>query len=246
MANIKIVVDVRETRLYEYMLNMLPDDNVVCQALDIGDVEVSCENPKFHFIFERKTEKDLAASIKDGRYREQKLRMLHTTYKHHCTYIIENPYHWESHACPSSQYIGAIMNTMYRDGMHVVVVPSTQATAEWIVRLIEKCKEHPDKFVEASSADCDYLAMRRVKTKRQDNIDVATCYQLQLCQIPGISQKIASAIAEKFPSWKAMYGALNGCDTEEAKVKLICQVPMIGGKKAKAFLEFIQETAATV
>lgn len=237
----KVIVDVRESRLYEYLVDMLPDIDVSTAPLDIGDAEIVIEDPQVRLIFERKTEKDLAASIKDGRYREQKMRMLHTTHKHHCTYIIENDNHWATHACPSASYTGAIFNTMYRDGIHVVIVPNTRATAQWIAKVAEKCKENPTKFVATNSADCDYLAMRKVKTKKQENIDVKTCFQLQLCQVPGISSKLATSIAEVYPSWRALFTALDTHSSLDAKIKMLIQIPLIGDKKAKGFLEFIQE-----
>jgi crossover junction endonuclease MUS81 len=243
---VRVIVDTRERKLYEILVHMLGDIPLEQEALYIGDVQIIIEHdPKpILLIFERKTEKDLAASIKDGRYREQKLRMLHTTNTHHCTYIIENSLHWESHACPSSSYVGAIMNTMYRDGMHVVIVPGIQSTAEWICKVAEKCKEHPHKFVATSTADQEYISMCRVKTKRQENIDVRTCYQLQLCQIPGISQKLAGSIAEAYPSWRCLLDALQACASLEDRVRVLTQIPLIGTKKAQTFLQFIQENIA--
>ena len=241
---VRVIVDIRERKLFEVLMNMLGDIPLEQETLDIGDIQIRIEHePKpILLIFERKTEKDLAASIKDGRYREQKLRMLHTTQTHHCTYIIENPLHWESHACPSSSYVGAIMNTMYRDGMHVVIVPGIQSTAEWICKVAEKCVEHPHKFVATSAADQEYLSMCRVKTKRQENIDVRTCFQLQLCQVPGISQKLATSIAEVYPSWRSLLDALHTCASHEDRIRLLSKIPLIGSKKAQAFLEFIQES----
>ena len=247
---VRVIVDTRERKLYELLIDMLGGGEGVPvdqEPLDVGDIQIIVQHdPKqIVLIFERKTEKDLAASIKDGRYREQKLRMLHTTNTHHCTYIIENPYHWDVHACPSSSYIGAIMNTMYRDGMHVVIVPNVQSTAEWICKVAEKCVEHPHKFVATSSADKEYLSMCRVKTKKQDNIDVQTCFQLQLCQIPGISQKLATSISEKYPSWRALLGSLNECSSLDERVRLLTKIPLIGDKKARTFLEYIQENIIT-
>jgi ERCC4-type nuclease len=246
---VRVLVDTRERKLYELLIDMMPSNIPLEQdTLAVGDIQVVIQHePKpIVLIFERKTEKDLAASIKDGRYREQKLRMLHTTNTHHCTYIIENPLHWDSRVCPSSSYVGAIMNTMYRDGMHVVIVPGLQSTAEWICKVAEKCVEHPHKFVATSSADQDYLSMCRVKTKRQDNIDVRTCFQLQLCQIPGISQKLATSISDIYPSWRALLDALQACGScVEDRVRLLSKIPLIGDKKARTFLEYIQENIIT-
>lgn len=246
--SLRVVVDIRERQLYEHLIDMMSLDHVTIdhEVLDIGDVQIVIQHEAkpIVLIFERKTESDLASSIKDGRYREQKLRMLHTTETHHCTYIIENPKHWESYAYSSPSYVGAIVNTMYRDKMHVVIVPSVRATAQWICKVVEKCIEHPHKFVSASSGDQAYLSMCRVKTKKQDNIDVPTCFQLMLCQIPGISQKLATSISAIYPSWRVLLNALHACHSVDERVKLLSKIPLIGEKKARTFLHFIQEDVA--
>ena len=45
--------------------------------LDIGDIHI-CSDEKLLVIIERKTYDDLSTSIKDGRYKEQKNRMIHS------------------------------------------------------------------------------------------------------------------------------------------------------------------------
>ena len=81
MGDISITVDVRERELIRILGN---DANV--KALDMGDVLV---RSGWEWVFERKTLDDLAASIKDGRYREQKSRLLAHYPPHRITYILE-------------------------------------------------------------------------------------------------------------------------------------------------------------
>ena len=78
-----IIIDSRETNLYEKLLNR--NIEIIKKQLEIADIHIIVNENIF--VFERKTAADLLSSIKDGRYKEQKLRMM-TTYKN-CNYIIE-------------------------------------------------------------------------------------------------------------------------------------------------------------
>ena len=66
-----MVIDTRETKLLHYMKNL---KFVKVSQLDVGDIHYRI-NGKTVFIIERKTLEDLANSIKDGRFREQKIRL---------------------------------------------------------------------------------------------------------------------------------------------------------------------------
>ena len=74
----QVLVDCRESSLLNQMnaQNLLYDlsINIVSKNLNLGDIVISdvSENPIV--IIERKTPIDLAASIKDGRFKEQSER----------------------------------------------------------------------------------------------------------------------------------------------------------------------------
>ena len=72
MTNYSIVIDNREAKLKEYFKGK---ENIQFENLDIGDIVFKLEE-QIIFIIERKTINDLYCSIKDGRYKEQKNRML--------------------------------------------------------------------------------------------------------------------------------------------------------------------------
>ena len=65
-----IKVDIREKDLYTLISNKTKAEY---ENLTLGDIVISVKNELV--IIERKTLKDLAASIKDGRYREQSFRL---------------------------------------------------------------------------------------------------------------------------------------------------------------------------
>ena len=65
----EFIIDNRENIKHHFIEKKV--DWVVCKNMDIGDFCITYNN-ELVCIFERKTIEDLAASIKDGRYREQK------------------------------------------------------------------------------------------------------------------------------------------------------------------------------
>ena len=74
MGDILIQVDSREKDLYE-IIKTQTEFPVSSMSLEIGDIMiVNSEKPLL--VLERKSLADLAASNRDGRYREQRARLL--------------------------------------------------------------------------------------------------------------------------------------------------------------------------
>ena len=71
----QFIIDNREKELKDYFKN---NDNIKFENLDIGDIVIK-DNDKIIMMIERKTLEDLSASIKDGRYKEQKIRLKSAT-----------------------------------------------------------------------------------------------------------------------------------------------------------------------
>jgi crossover junction endonuclease MUS81 len=193
-------------------------------------------------IFERKSISDLAASIKDSRYKEQKYRMLSTHAPHHITYIIEGTslIAKDEHGLSKSVYTGMYAYTMYRDGMHVIHVANTKETALWILNVATKLQSNPQKFLGSSEVP-EYISTRKAKIRRIDNITPYNCYLMQLSQIPGISFKIAESIAETYPSMIDLVQALHNCTTDNERCAMIAKIPCIGIKKAKILVEYLKK-----
>ena len=85
------IIDSRENSVYDDIIERDLDiyqDKIefVKESICIGDIHIIYNNNTY--IFERKTVKDLISSIHDGRYREQKARMLSTYSQKYLSYII--------------------------------------------------------------------------------------------------------------------------------------------------------------
>jgi ERCC4-type nuclease len=92
-----IRVDMRETELFSlFQMNLVgPTHSLQSEALPVGDVILSSADGETDYIvFERKSLADLAASIRDGRYKEQSLRLqaFPNVSNHNVVYIIEGDF----------------------------------------------------------------------------------------------------------------------------------------------------------
>lgn len=253
MEGPSLVIDCREAALWA-ALNARPDADALrlkSASLDLGDMwvvgaaagaaEASQAVPTF--VIERKAFADLAASIKDGRYREQKRRMLAHYPAHTITYVIEGAGSaWlrsgTTHGMPHAVYQGAIFHTMYRDGIHVVFTRDLNETAEWLACFARKVFDAPDKFVPGVPASPASALVPTVARRKMASIDPAVCFRLQLCQIPTISNKIATEIARAYPCWEALWGALQPLAPDQ-RLAALMKLPMVGRKKAEAVVAML-------
>lgn len=256
-GTIQVLVDYREAKLIDALNKILPIEPISTN-LEIGDIQIkgssnsSNSSNSFTLLFERKAGNDLAASIKDHRYSEQKKRILSALPPHACTYILEGSVFGNQRSISTSTYNAnisqtilesAMIHTMYRDKMHVITTPDINATASFIASVYTKCVAHPEYFISDStrvtSSECEYASTLKTKTKKIENIDKHTCYLMQLSQIPGVSYKIAKEIATVYPTYQILLSALQACSTEKEKLKILTSINMIAMKKARTILEFI-------
>jgi ERCC4-type nuclease len=90
----QVYIDCRE----RHLITLFEENSItfVSKSLDIGDILITYENEKVYCIIERKSVKDLNASLKDGRYKEQKQRLLNNFDKKNILYILEDYISFES------------------------------------------------------------------------------------------------------------------------------------------------------
>jgi ERCC4-type nuclease len=236
-----IHIDYRETDLYNYLnsINTSNEFNINKINLEIGDIIIESVDidKNIKLIFERKTINDLLSSIKDGRYKEQKLRMINTLEPHKCCYIIEkNLYNLNKLSEADKNIIdSSLIHIMFRDKIHIIETNNIEETGNWILKIARRCNKNPQNFTNApmeSGDNIKYIDCLKVKTKKSENITKETCYLLQLCQIPGISKTIAKEIAKIYPSFKDFYNS-------ELSLEKLKNIPMIGDKKAKIIFDYI-------
>jgi len=243
--NFKIIVDSREKSLFGILkdrdLDIYSDKiEILKEQLDIGDIHLSFShnNNNYLYIYERKTNSDLIASIKDGRYKEQKLRLM-ASGASSLNYIIEGDM-ITSLKNKNNQKIttGAYIHSIYRDKINVIFSSDLEDTSTFLLLMASKIIDKPEYFIgmNNNNNNNDYIDYCKIKTEKNKNIDKNTCYLLQLSQIPSISKEIAKNISNQYPSLVSLISALN---ESEDKIGLLMKIDKIGKTKAATIIEYL-------
>ena len=212
----QVIVDNREHAVLEKM-GEYHELNIKVEALNLGDVMIRYnEDPKI--IIERKTLTDLIASIKDGRYIEQCLRLQNNglCHNHHIIYLIEG--NMNSMQLSAQQMIYSSMVTLnLSKGYSIMRTQNVEETCQYIYTLTNKLSKlfanNSDLFYNldpsnvAALTEKDYCNV--VKTVKKENVTVENIGEIMLMQIPGISAVLAKAILCKFSSFPDFMQKIN-------------------------------------
>jgi crossover junction endonuclease MUS81 len=185
----EIIIDNREKDLIE----LFEKNNINCikKNLELGDIQYII-NDEIIYIIERKTFEDLGASIKDGRYKEQKMRLLANN-KNNIFYILEG----EKNNCKTigeNALLGSIINMLFRDNIKIIFSININETYKILLQIKEKYNN--GKFQKIVCDTSNYASS--IKTNKKENIDKTMCSILQLSVIPGVSKNIAELIIDKY------------------------------------------------
>ena len=213
-----IVVDIREQSLIEKLQNLpltQPNVRITTEQLLIGDVLLKTDDGKEVVLFERKSLSDLLASIKDGRYKEQSHRLIHTSgiQPHNIIYVIEGVLSTLRSPLEKKMVLSSIASLSYFKGFSVFRTSTVVETAEIVMAMASKIQKEfsvkgsdPEPIGEASSSrpekenpkeeQVSYSSF--VKKNKRDNITPENIGEILLCQIPGISSTIAAEVLRHF------------------------------------------------
>jgi len=95
---------------------------------------------------ERKEASDLASSIKDGRLKEQTLRMLED-FEHQYIIVEGDPYTLEYSSLHKHAFVGTMVSRS-SEGIGIIYTPDVEATAYAINKIISKHEEDGERKVE--------------------------------------------------------------------------------------------------
>ena len=189
------IIDTRE----RHLIPLLPSFEV--QTMSVADIQVG------NLLIERKTVKDFEASVLDGRYREQKTRLLATCQEKGLSplYILEGPFSSTTGRLQVPALMKLVARLQYKHGIPVIQTASLEETATLIKSLAEYYVEDPTNFVRSTEP---LRAIDSVHVVKKVNANDPKQFMVSaLAQCPGISVKIAEAIYTAFPSWSALMAA---------------------------------------
>ena len=176
LENIRIIVDERERKSGIPDLLKAIGMGVEMKTLPIGDYIVAPET-----IVERKSIKDLMASVFDGRLYDQCTR-LKENFEHPIVLVEGNVDEIEEITDNPLVFYGALSRVTLEFKIPIIPTPSASHTAKLLVALCSK-KDGPKG---------PYLK----KIKKSSNLE--TQQLSTLCSLPGIGEKFAVRMLEKF------------------------------------------------
>ena len=249
----EVIIDNRETKIKEYFSSLIHYVDILkYENLDIGDIVIKY-NGVIKYIFERKTLRDLAESIKDNRYHEQKQRMKFTSSDDiKISYIFEYFINYDSLE-PDIQIsnlrgdvvLSAILNTTLRDNYGIFLTKDTRESIYVIENIIYRMIKDPTKyFNKTDKIDNTYL----LKKRKKDNITRDNIFLLYLSQIPGVSKSIGTQLSKMYKTMSEFILYLNTFENYDDKINYVANINVdikndkkrkIGKKTATKIIELL-------
>lgn len=203
-----IVLDNREHSL----ITLLPTATV--QQLPVGDAWIKV-GEQTKLVIERKTTADFEASFLDGRYREQRTRLLAfcAEQKAKALYVLEGGLDGRRRSLDRPALQKLIHRLLLRYGVAVYFTKSTEDTAATLTLLAQQLTEDAAVF---EGEQLSYTDVQHVTKKaNKDDPKAFACAALQGC--PGVSAKSATAIWEVVQTWPRL---LEMTEKELAEIKV--------------------------
>lgn len=165
------------------------DIKIKITNLEIGDFIIQQSIDDMNSILlcvERKTKSDLSASIKDSRFREQKVRLIESLQDHNkICYIIENNLN-NNRNLSDNILTGAILNLIFKHNFKVINTKNISDTFNQVLLLYKK-------FINKDFINNNVLPISLIKKSNKLQSSKITN---QLCLITGVSNIIAESIIE--------------------------------------------------
>lgn len=179
--NYYLDIDTREHKLKKDISSRYKDIVFNSLNLDIGDVHIHYKKGSntYTFIIERKTISDCLASIKDNRYKEQKLRCKSYVASNSNTkffYILEGDLYTCTTSIKERQMVhGFIISNNLRDNIQILHTASLSETVDLIARLLERVKKNYKEFFKLSSnLDNKHKLKNNTANTTNSNLDIKT------------------------------------------------------------------------
>jgi len=181
------------------------DNNIIKENLDIGDIQIiykDNDDEKLLVIIERKTFDDLSTSIKDGRYKEQKNRILNSISNNiRKIYLLEG--NKKDFTLSKNVLDGTIINTMIRDNIHIFLSKNIDETIQFINNILKNIIKYKDNIINnQNNIETNNVL---INTSKKSNMSSETCFINMMSGIPGISKKTSLKFVEKFKNINNMF-----------------------------------------
>uniref|UniRef100_A0A1B6FCG7 Crossover junction endonuclease MUS81 n=1 Tax=Cuerna arida TaxID=1464854 RepID=A0A1B6FCG7_9HEMI len=236
-----LLIDTQEIHKGDELVKALEAQGTILEIrkLKVGDFAWVSRNGAgqelmLPFIVERKRLDDLASSIKDGRFHEQKFRMKQCGLPH-CMYLVES-HGQRQYSLPTSTLLQAAANTQFIDRFAVKYTANSHETVMYLAtftKVISRkfsnktllgCKKNMLPTFDIQD-DCisliSFMEFNKTSGKTR-KYSVKEMFIKQLVQLRGLSVEKALAIVERYPCPRSLITAFqNG-----ANEKLLADIPV--------------------
>lgn len=197
-------LDTRESELIKIF------ETAEVKQLPVADIWIGVIEEKMvegGLIIERKSIRDLEASILDGRYREQRGRILSYCQENKTQpmYILEGNLGSATGRLQKKAIMKFINRLIFHYQIPVMQTNSVQETAELIQALVEQWKDDPKNLQRTTE-----LVKVTDGIHIQKKANAGDCKQFGICclaQCPGVSVKMAETLINTFGSLKGVMEA---------------------------------------
>jgi ERCC4-type nuclease len=196
-----MLIDIRERELCLLL------SNEKSKQLEVGDIWIGLSGEQLApggLCIERKEIKDLEGSLKDGRYREQRTRLLY-----HCQqtkarplYIIEGSLD-AGRLTPKKTFQKVLSRLALRYGIPFYQTSNLQDTSALLIALEEQIQEDSTVF-QIPETNIPYTELVGNTKKANRNANTASA---MLQQVTGVSDTVATALLKEFSSFAKVYEA---------------------------------------
>ena len=207
-----IKIDCRESDVMTNMNLLFKEHSheIKLESLPLGDMILLDKEEKEKVIFERKSLYDLAASIKDGRYKEQSFRLNQCNlHNHNIIYIIEGDlekYNPQKGRIDKKTLYSTLITLNYFKGFSVIRTKNINETCELIINFADKLEKenkretYYDNEIKIGTKEENYCEV--LKQPKKNNITRENIGEIMLSNIPGVSSKTAITIMKEYKNIK--------------------------------------------
>ena len=238
-----LFIDCREKALITELESI--DCKHEVKQLLVGDVEIRDKEGNILMVIERKTVSDLLASLTDGRYSEQRARLV-DNFGSNVAYMIEG-YDLHGRSSQGSSHgssqgssqgtlddarmDGALMSLTLKHHIPIIHTNDVKHSAIYISRALNILNQ-----IKKSSYGEISCRVASIHANKRNNM--TQCYMQQLCQMPGISYDIAKNIAERFDSFKSLISILGPMSPKE-QFETLRNIPKIGKTLSERIVSYV-------
>jgi ERCC4-type nuclease len=227
-----MIIDFREKDIIKYCTEMNKNINIEIKTenLLLGDILIDT------LLIERKTINDLAASIVDGRYREQSFRLLKALNEgYKVFYFIEGNMDLYTGAITKNTLVSTIYSLTHK-GFQVLLTKNSKDTAFFLLQFAEKMKKDAEKM----KKDAEKMKKDAEKMKKCDVTSEIT--DTSITDISITDTSIIDTNSEIKVTYENTQGIIQtkknkNITKENISVFMLCQIPGISTTTAGILLE---------